>query len=63
MRIVKRGLGFNPKESFTLWAIPSMTYLIMKVRGTVSFHKEWLWWVVIPTLFVVWILINWKIKK
>lgn len=63
MRIVKRSLRSNPKGSFTLWGIPIMTYIIMKVSGTVSFHKEWLWWVAIPTLFVVWVLINWKIKK
>ena len=46
----------------SLWWIPMMSYLFMKMNG-VEFHREWIWWVGIPTMFLVWVLLNWKIKK
>ena len=61
MKIVKRGLQ-PPVTSITLWSIPTLTYIIGKVGG-VEYHREWIWWVVIPVMFLIWVLINWKIKK
>ena len=46
----------------SLWWIPTMSYFFMKMND-VEFHNEWLWWVAIPTMFLVWVLLNWKIKK
>lgn len=47
----------------TLWWIPTLTYFNLKMVNTISPSKEWIWWVVIPTMFLIWGLINWKIKK
>jgi len=44
----------------SLWWIPIMSYFFMKVNG-VEFHNEWLWWVAISTMFLIWGLLNWKI--
>jgi hypothetical protein len=62
MKLVKRGFASQPLGSMTLWLIPTFTYIIQKVCG-ITFHREWIWWVGIPTMFLVWVLLNWKIKK
>lgn len=46
----------------SLWWIPTMSYAIMLING-VKFHNEWIWWVGISTLILVWGLLNWKIEK
>ena len=62
MKIVKRVEVCAPCTA-SLWFMPTMTYLIMKLNNIVSFHREWIWWVGIPTLILGWVLLNWKIKK
>jgi hypothetical protein len=61
MEIVKRENGCAIRSS-TLWLIPTMSYVVAKSVG-VTYHTEWIWWVVIPTMFLIWGLLNWKIKK
>jgi hypothetical protein len=39
-----------------------MSYVVAKIVG-VTYHREWIWWVAIPTMFLIWGLLNWKIKK
>jgi hypothetical protein len=62
MRLVKRSFASQPLGSITLWLIPTMSYLFMKMNG-VEYHREWIWWMVIPVMVLIWVLINWKIKK
>jgi hypothetical protein len=62
MKIVKRELGC-PICTTSLWWVPTITYLIMKINNIISSNREWIWWVVIPVMFLIWVLINWKIKK
>lgn len=45
----------------SLWWIPIMSYFFMKVNS-VEFHNEWIWWLAIPIMFLIWVLLNWKIK-
>jgi hypothetical protein len=33
----------------------------MKMNG-VEFHNEWIWWLAIPIMFLIWVLLNWKIE-
>lgn len=47
----------------SLWWIPTMTYFIMKMNDIISPSKEWVWWLAIPTMFLIWVLLNWKIEK
>lgn len=48
----------------SIWWIPTITYLIFKVIGdNIKPEREWIWWVAIPTMFLVWVLINYKIKR
>jgi hypothetical protein len=61
MEIVKRE-NACPICSSTLWLIPTMSYVVAKIVG-VTYHREWIWWVAIPTMFLIWGLLNWKIKK
>jgi hypothetical protein len=60
MKLVKRTevCGFC---TASLWWIPTMTYFIMKMNDIISPSKEWVWWVAIPTMFLIWVLLNWKI--
>jgi hypothetical protein len=46
----------------SLWWIPTLTYFNMKMFDVLNEQREWVWWVGIPTMFIVWVLINWKIK-
>ena len=46
----------------SLWWIPTMTYFIMKMNGVIAPSKEWVWWVAIPVMFLIWVSINWKIE-
>ena len=47
----------------SLWWVPTMTYFIMKMNDIISSNREWVWWVAIPTMFLIWVLLNWKIEK
>jgi hypothetical protein len=60
MKFIKRELAC-PFCTASLWWIPIMTYFIMKMNNILSPRKEWIWWVVIPTMFLIWVLLNWKI--
>ena len=62
MKIVKRSFMSNPKGSMTIWFIPTMFYFFGKVSG-MNYHREWIWWVALPALFLSWVLFNFKIKK
>jgi hypothetical protein len=43
--------------------IPALSYLIQKVGGVEFNEYEWVWWAGIPTLVLIWLVINFKIKK
>lgn len=48
----------------SVWWIPTITYLTFKFVGNnIKPEREWIWWVAIPTMFLVWFLINYKIKR
>jgi FtsH-binding integral membrane protein len=62
MQIVKRSFISNPMGSMTIWLIPTMSYFFGKFGG-ITYHREWMWWVMILVLFLGWLLLNFKIKK
>lgn len=62
MKIVRREYA-NPLHNFTLWLAPTCMYIGLKAADAISPGKEWVWWVAIPSLVLIWGLINWKIKK
>ena len=62
MKLIKRGFDSQPLATITLWLIPTMTYIFQKFNGLI-YHREWVWWVGIPTMFLIWLLINWKIEN
>ncbi len=58
MKIKRRDF---PIASFCIWAIPLCTYILQKINGVVHNDSEWLWWVIIPILFIGWFLVSFKI--
>ena len=62
MKIVKRDSG-RPASTATLWVIPIISYTMQKAAGISINSMEWLWWVTIPAMFVLWLAINYKIVK
>lgn len=51
---------------FNIWLIPLFTYLIGKFILQNKYNNEWVWWVTIPGLFIIWlsgILIFRKLTK
>ena len=33
---------------------------MLKMNG-IEFHNEWIWWLATPIMFLIWVLLNWKI--
>jgi hypothetical protein len=62
MKIIKKDFA-SPILSLNIWMIPVLSYLIQKVGGVEFNEYEWVWWVGIPTLVLIWLVINFKIKK
>jgi hypothetical protein len=61
MKLVKKEM-YRPLSTITLWLIPTMSYVVGKIIG-ITYHREWVWWVIIPVTVLIWGLLNWKIKK
>ena len=53
----------NPLGSITIWIIPTLTYIMLSMNGVIKEDREWIWLTMIPLLFVLWIVINFKIKN
>ena len=62
MKIIKKDFA-SPILSLNIWMIPALSYLIQKVGGVGFNEYEWVWWAGIPTLVLIWLVINFKIKK
>jgi len=60
-KINKRKLS-NPKASLSLVLIPLFNYLLLKLLN-IEMHKEYLWFIVIPFMFIIWFFLNFKISK
>lgn len=63
MKIVKKRNYPSAWASAPLWVIPTFNYILQKAIGIQHNNLEWLWWVVIPTIFTFWFLLNFKIVK
>lgn len=61
MKLQKRDWA-RPLNTITVFMIPLITYLILKFSGH-KMHKEWLWWITIPILIIIWLLINFKFVR
>jgi hypothetical protein len=63
MKLVRRNENVNPSGSSQLWGVSLFMYITAKGMGIIDPEREWIWWGVIPSLFVVWVIMNWKIVK
>lgn len=62
-RIERRRNYLNPFSSINLWLIPTIMYIIVKSTGTLLPDREFVWWIIIPTMLILWFFFNWKITK
>jgi hypothetical protein len=62
MKITKRIANITPLSSITLWVIPTLTYLVQKIIG-ITFESEFVWWILIPSLIVLWFFMNYKVTS
>ena len=62
MKIEKRFFA-SPMATISLWFIPTLVYSLGKLGGTVYNKYEWVWWFGIPTLFLAWFILNFKVVK
>jgi hypothetical protein len=63
MKLVRRNKYINPIASIPLWGVSLFSYIMVKGMGIIIPEREWIWWVFIPSLFMVWVIMNWKIVK
>ena len=62
MKIVKRKYA-QPIATINIVLIPLFTYVIGKA-GMMQYNEyEWIWWVTIPVLLILWLVINFKPKQ
>lgn len=62
MKITKRKSA-SPIQTMAIFVIPAMTYIFQNLMGIINPDREWIWWVAIPSMFVLWFVVNFKIKK
>lgn len=62
MKITRR-IFSRPMASISIFAIPLMQYIILKIVGSIKPEREWIWWLALPLLFTVWFFINFKIVR
>lgn len=53
----------NALSGSVLWLIPTMMYMFIKFSGMMIQEREWVWWVLIPVMFIAWFSITWKFVK
>jgi hypothetical protein len=63
MKLVRRNKYINPLSTVSLWGVSLFLYIRFKSMGVIIPEREWTWWVLIPSLFMVWVIMNWKIVK
>jgi len=64
MKVEKRDCFTNPVNTVPIWLVPFSTYLFMKGSGVVHFNKmEFIWWITIPVMFFIWLIVNFKIVR
>ena len=62
IKITKREWA-RPGASVMIWAIPTMSYTSQKLAGVQMNSCEYLWWILIPGLVMLWAIINFKVVK
>lgn len=62
LKIRRRVFG-KPMGNSPIWIIPTFTYILLKNVGDIVPNREWVWWVLIPSLFIFWFFINFKIVR
>lgn len=63
MKVVRRNEHLSITSTANLFVMPTMTYIIQKLAGVQHNEYEFIWWIVIPLLFIAWFMLNFKIKK
>ena len=61
LKVVKRGFT-NPVATINLFLIPLLTYILCK-SGGVKYHHEFIWWITIPAMMLIWFVVNFKIIR
>jgi hypothetical protein len=70
MKLVRRDKDINPLKTIPIWGYPLIGYiftigleLFYPEREWFNHDREWIFWVVIPTLFIMWVMMHWEIVK
>lgn len=63
MKIVRRNEHVSIRLTSNLFVMPTMIYIIQKLAGVQHNEYEFIWWIVIPSSFIVWFMLNFKINK
>ncbi len=61
--MIKKRKGSNPIATSNLFLISVITYIFSKAGGVIYNNLEWIWWVAMPLLFIVWFILNFKISR
>jgi hypothetical protein len=53
----------KPLTSVILWVMPLIVYILGKLAGVNYNEYEYIWYIVVPALFVLWLYANFKIIR
>lgn len=62
MKIVKSDI-YSPLNSLQIWLIPLIATILVTQFGDIIPGMEWVWYSFSPLAFIVWLFLNWRIKK
>ena len=60
---ITRRVFSNLIGSMSLWIIPLINYVLIKSITEKNVDREWIIWMLLPSLFIIWFFINFKIEK
>lgn len=60
MIVIKKTRFCNPLISLHMFTIPLLVYGVGKINGVAYNQYEFVWWILIPVLFVLWFFFNFK---
>lgn len=63
MKIVRRNKHLSIMSTAHLFVIPTMTYISQKLAGVQHNKYEFVWWIALPLLFIMWFMLNFKLNK
>lgn len=62
MKIIRRNPYVSPISSIIIWLMPLVQYPMLKMSNAIQ-RNEWIYPMIIVSMFLLWLIANWKLEK